>query len=628
MCGIVGIFNFDRQCPVDRTLLERLKTALAHRGPDDEGTYVSGPVGLGSRRLSIIGVADGHQPIANEDQTIWTVFNGAIYNYPDLRDELTAAGHQFRTKTDTEVLVHLYEELGDDFVGRLNGMFALALWDDTRQRLLVCRDRIGEKPLYYSTRNGRVVFASEIKALLLDPALSRELAPEALRDYLLLQYTPGAQTIFRDIRRLRPGRMLVIDAGGVAERTYWAPPASESRPMTERQYADAVWDLLGDSVRRRLLSDVPLGAFLSGGLDSSTVVALMGRASGQPVRTFAVGFRVDGGYDESAHAQAVARHLGTEHETLVVESMDVRRLLPRVVKALDEPIADFAALPTLLLAEFARAHVKVVLTGEGADELFAGYRHYRFPAVFRRYGRTPRALRSAMARLVAPAMPSPIAKALRAGALAVPDGYLLVKAVFAPGDLGEVLSPDLVDRVASIPLAGELREVFAHMRGLDAVNAYLLADLRTWLPEDLLMKVDKTTMHVGLEARVPFLDHRLVELVATMPSSLKWRDGGKYLLRRVAGQVLPREVTQRPKHGFTLPLDQWFQGPLHETVHAVLGDGRLARRGLLRPGAIAALWERFRRGDRATFMRVWTVFNFELWCRVFLDADPDPLAPA
>src|SRR5438093_824992 len=386
MCGISGIFHFDPRARVDESLLHRLNAAIAHRGPDDDGFYVNGPVGLGNRRLSIIGLGDGRQPIANEDGTVWTVYNGEIYNYPDLRAELERKGHRFRTSTDTEVIVHAYEEDGADFVHRLNGMFAIALWDDRRRRLLVYRE------------------------------------------------------------------------------------------------------LLGDSVRRRLLSDVPLGAFLSGGIDSSSVVALMARLTERPVQTFAVGFRVPGAYDESAHAERVARELGAEHHTLVVDSMDVERLLPRTVYHLDEPVADYAAIPTFLLSEFARRHVKVVLTGEGADELFAGYPHYRLAHLLRHYERLPGAARRLLGSVGGRLAPAKIARALEAGALDVMGSYHRMKAIFRPEEIDRLLAPALRATRNGHDGLELFRTLFCRGERLDPLNRYLLTDLSTWLPEDLLLK--------------------------------------------------------------------------------------------------------------------------------------------
>jgi asparagine synthase (glutamine-hydrolysing) len=620
MCGITGIFNFDARQPADAALLEAMNAAITHRGPDEDGFYVKGPLGMANRRLSIVGLADGRQPIANEDQTVWTVFNGEIYNYPDLRRELEARGHTFRTHTDTEVLVHLYEDDGPDFVRRLNGMFAIALWDDRRRRLLLYRDRLGEKPLYWTVRDGRLAFASEIKAILRDPRVSRALSPEALYDYLTFQYNPRRQTIFRDVVRLRPGHMLQVSADGVVERTYWEVPAGEGPRRSEAEYLEALQELLRDSVRRRLMSDVPLGAFLSGGIDSSLVVALMAGLIDRPVQTFSVGFRVPGAYDESAWAARVARHFGTDHHALVVESMDVADLLPRTVHALDEPIADYAAIPTFLLSRFARQHVKVVLTGEGADELFAGYDHYRLPSVLGRYGRLPRGVRRLLA-LGGALAPRAIAKALEAGALDPVAGYTLVKSVFRRAALEELLAPDLRAELNGARERADLDALFARAAALDPLNRYLLADLSTWLPEDLLMKVDKMSMSVSLEARVPYLDHRIVELVAGMPSDLKWRGGSKYLLKRAAAAVLPAEVIGRPKHGFTLPLAEWLRGELREMATDLLLGPRARARGLFHRPAVERSWAGYLAGRDGCFMQVWVLLNLEVWCRVFLDGE-------
>ena len=621
MCGISGIFHLDPRARIDELLLHRLNAAIAHRGPDDDGFYVNGPVGLANRRLSIIGLADGRQPIANEDGTVWTVYNGEIYNYPELRAALEQKGHRFRTSTDTEVIVHAYEEHGADFVERLNGMFAIALWDDRRRRLLLYRDRLGEKPLYYTVTRGRLVFASELKALLQDPSVGRAISPEALRAYLTFQYNPDRQTIFRDVVRLRPGTVLEATAAGVVERVYWEVPAEPGPAWPEERYVEALRELLRDSVRRRLLSDVPLGAFLSGGVDSSTVTALMTGITDRPVQTFAVGFRVPGAYDESAHAERVARHFGADHRTLVVGSMDVEHLLPRTVYHLDEPIADYAAIPTFLLSEFARRHVKVVLTGEGADELFAGYPHYRFASLLRHYERLPRGARRLLGALGGRLAPPKMAKALEAGGFDPVAGYRRMKAVFRPEEMERLLAP----AAGAAPNGHDglelFRTLFRRGQRLDPLNRYLLADLSTWLPEDLLMKVDKMSMSVGLEARVPFLDHRLVELVAGMPSQLKWGREPKHLLRRAAAGLVPDVVLHRPKHGFTLPLDRWFRAECRPFAEELLLGTRARARGLFDARAVARIWQAYLAGRHGAFMQVWVLLNFEVWSRVFLDGE-------
>src|SRR6266481_4237308 len=618
MCGIVGIFNFDPERPVDGDLLRAMNVAITHRGPDEDGFYVDGPLGMANRRLSIIGLADGRQPIANEDRTVWTVFNGEIYNYPDLRRELTARGHTFRTSTDTEVLVHLYEEHGEDFVHHLNGMFAIALWDDRRRRLLIYRDRLGEKPLYYVRTDARLLFASEIKAILRDPSVDRSVDPAALYDYLSFQYNPRRETIFRGVVRLKPGTIFVVNDTGATERTYWELPAAVAAERSEDEYLEELRALLRDSVRRRLLADVPLGAFLSGGLDSSVVVGLMTEALAEPVQTFSVGFKVTGGYDESAHAERVARHFGAHHHTLVVESMDIERLLARTVYSLDEPVADFAAIPTFLVSEFARQHVKVVLTGEGADELFAGYEHYRLAAMLAQYQRLPGGVRRFLSALGS-AAPAWVAKALAAGAMDPLDGFRLVRSVFRPTELDDILSADLRAQLNGAAAQPDFARIFARARDLDTLNRYLLADLATWLPEDLLMKVDKMSMSVSLEARVPFLDHRVVELAAGMPSTLKWRRGGKYILKRLAAGLVPQDIIDRPKHGFRPPLDRWFRAELRPMVEDLLLGPTGRTRGFFDGAAVAALWRRYLAGDDARFMQVWMLVNFEIWCRGFLD---------
>jgi len=624
MCGISGIFNFENQRPVDVELLRAVNAILVHRGPDDEGIYVNGPVGLGARRLSIIGLADGHQPLSNEDGSVWTVFNGEIYNFPELRAELRGRGHQFRTSTDTEILVHLYEEEGDGLVHRLNGMFAFALWDDRRRCLLLCRDRLGEKPLYYTVGNGRLLFASEIKAILKDPSVNRALRLEAIYDYLRFQYNPRHETVFRDIFRLEPGTMLVVSEDGISTRRYWEIPVKDHGGRSEQDYLAELDELLRDSVRRRLLSDVPLGAFLSGGVDSSTIVGLMAGLLDRPVKTFTVGFRVPGAFDETRHAETAAQQFGTEHYTLLVGSVDVERLLAKTVYHLDEPVADYAAIPTFILSEFARQHVKVVLTGEGADELFAGYDHYRVPSLLERYQRLPVTLRQWLDRVGAHLAPPKIAKALKAGTLGIEESYLFIKSVFRSDQLDPLLSESFRAELGTVGEQPNFARVFQRSQSLDPLNRYLIADLSTWLPEDLLMKVDKMSMSVGLEARAPFLDHRIVELLAAMPSTLKWHGGGKYLLKRVASGFVAEEIIRRPKHGFVLPLDRWFRIELREMATEALLGPRTTQRGFFNYRNVQRLWERYLAGDSERFMQIWTLLNFEIWCRVFLDGDWRP----
>src|SRR5947199_67688 len=534
MCGISGIFHLDPRARIDELMLHRLNAAIAHRGPDDDGFYVNGPVGLANRRLSIIGLADGGQRIANEDGTVWTVYNGEIYNYPELRAALEQKGHRFRTSTDTEVIVHAYEEHGADFVERLNGMFAIALWDDRRRRLLLYRDRLGEKPLYYTVTRGRLVFASELKALLQDPSVGRAISPEALRAYLTFQYNPDRQTIFRDVMRLRPGTMLEASAAGVAERVYWEVPAEPGPDWPEERWVDALRELLRDSVRRRLLSDVPLGAFLSGGIDSSSVVALM---------------------------------------------------------------------------------------AEGADELFAGYPHYRLAHLLRHYERLPGAARRLLGSVGGRLAPAKIARALEAGALDVMGSYHRMKAIFRPEEIDRLLAPALRATRNGHDGLELFRTLFCRGERFDPLNRYLLTDLSTWLPEDLLMKVDKMSMSVGLEARVPFLDHRIVELVAGMPSHLKWGREPKHLLRRAAAGLVPDAVLHRPKHGFTLPLDRWFRAECRPLAEELLLGARARGRGLFDPAAVAAVWQGYLAGRDRAFMQMWVLLNFEVWSRVFLDGE-------
>jgi asparagine synthase (glutamine-hydrolysing) len=615
MCGLAGKLTFDGG-DVSPALLRRMCDTLTSRGPDDEGYHVDGRVGLGHRRLAIIDLATGRQPIASEDRSVWVTLNGEIYNHAELRQDLVRRGHRFGTGTDTEVLVHLYEDRGEAFVHALRGMFALALWDARAQVLLLARDRVGKKPLYYCLLPGRgLVFASGIDALLADPEVARDLDPEALDAYLSLGYVPAPLTIYRAIRTLPAGHLLRSAAGGVAVREYWdlSFPAAQEAP--DAAWSEELGARLVEAVGVRLRSDVPLGAFLSGGLDSSLVVALMAEALPRPVVTCTATFD-DAAHDERGPARAVAERLGCAHHEYAVRA-DVADLPPRIAEAFDEPFADPAAIPNYLLAEAARRHVTVALTGDGGDELFAGYWRHARP---RLEARLRRALGPA-----APAVVPVVARRLasrRAGLLplAMPPAQAYAwkhcGLVFDPLLKGDLYSAGLAAACRDFDPSLSFRRYYDRCPAPDPLGRALYVDFKTSLPDGILVKVDRTSMAHGLEVRSPLLDHTLAEFAARVPSALKLRHGrGKHLLAQAARSRLPRAVLDRPKHGLTTPIAQWLRTRWRELAEDCL-LGRTARaRGLFEPRAVESLWTAHLAGRDLYTQHLWTLIALELWHR-------------
>jgi asparagine synthase (glutamine-hydrolysing) len=602
------------------------------------------------RRLSIIDLAGGDQPIHNENRTIWTVFNGEIYNFQSLRKELEARGHRFYTNSDTELLVHCYEEYGQGLCAPLRGMFAFAVWDESQQELVIARDRIGKKPLYYTQLGDSLLFASEIKALLCCADVSREIDPVSCNQYFTLGYVPGPRTMFRGIWKLLPGHQLTFSNERLATREYWDLSSEQPDvPRSEREEEWLEWldHTLQEAVRLRLMSDVPLGAFLSGGLDSSIVVALMRRYVTGPLKTFSVAFDEAGEYDERQHARAVASHFGIDHHE-VVATGSPPDLLTKVVWHLDEPIADPAAVPTYLVSEFARQHVKVVLTGEGADELFAGYGQYSYVQRLNELqGHLPRALLG-LGRLLLPIVPEG-----RLGVWPERGRKVLLGLLYPPAQsyiqYGQLVAGHERDRLYSLKLKRLLDidpqavrdprvDYFSRVSSRTALNQVLYVDTKTWLPDELLMKVDKMSMANSLEARAPYLDHELVAGAFHMSDKLKVRKGVfKYILRRFARTVLPETIWQRPKHAFSVPYRSWFTGALKSFVYDVLSPKRVQRHGLFDSAAVKCqlrdYFERRRQGPKET-RALWALVCFQLWHDLYIangrskETKPEFLAPA
>ncbi|MGH7432460.1 MAG: asparagine synthase (glutamine-hydrolyzing), partial [Candidatus Methylomirabilales bacterium] len=625
--GIVGILKFDPQETVDETRLKRMRDTLFHRGPDGEGLWVEGPVGLGHRRLSIVDVAGGHQPMANEDETAWIVYNGEIYNHAALRPGLEARGHCYRTRSDTETILHLYEEEGERCVERLQGMFAFAVWDRARGRLLLARDRLGIKPLYYACTDHELVFASEIKAILAAGAVRPALNEMILPEFLATRFVSGEETFFRGVRKLLPGRTLTWSpAEGLRERRYWRLPVGidESR-LTLGERASEVRARLEGAVRSHLMSDVPLGLFLSGGIDSSGLAALMAPMVKEPIRTFAVGFD-EPGANELAYARLAARSVGAEHREVVVSPAEFFDALPHLVWHEDEPIAFPSSVPLYFVSRLAREHVKVVLTGEGADELFLGYNRYRVTSWNERLGRAywglvPGTLRGKVSRLIQ-ALPRPLGRYAGRTFLAFPPGprelFYENFAVF-PEDLRHHLLTDPRFLAARDPYAAGLRCYDEASGGI--LERMSHADLQTYLVE-LLMKQDQMSMAASIESRVPFLDHEFVEHVTAMPGRFKLRGWQtKAVLRAALRDLVPREILTRRKMGFPVPVGRWFRGAFWPVVREFVLGPRALRRGFFEPSFLRRLAEEHRAGAGEHGDRLWLLMNLEIWQRIFLDGE-------
>ena len=622
MCGIAGIVRWDGT-QVEEGDVRAMCRTMAHRGPDEEGVYLGDGVGLGMRRLSIIDLDGGQQPVTNEDRTVWVVFNGEIYNYKELRRQLEQRGHTFRTSSDTETIVHLYEDLGPQCVDRLRGMFALAIWDERRQQILLARDRLGIKPLYYAERNGELLFASELKPILQLRHVDRALNWEAVGHLFTFLATSPDQSIVDGVKKLEPARRAVARRGSsLRVERYWDVTFDPDERSTEDELVERLRGLLVESVALHQVGDVPVGAFLSGGIDSSSVVATMSPLNRSRIKTFSVGFREES-FNELGHAQRVAALHDTDHHHLVLEP-DVVSMVEDLAWYLDEPFGDTSAIPTYMVSKLAAEHVKVVLTGDGGDEVFAGYDKYVKEGRERAYDHVPVSLRRA-AGAVGNAMPEGMRgrRFLRHLALDGSRRYLDAQSLFHTDELGKLFQPDAFAQLVNHdPWAASL----SHLAGdRDWISSAQYGDLQTYLPLDVLTKVDRMTMAHSIEARPPLLDHRLVEFAATIPAHLRLRDGTtKYLLKRAMRGILPDEIIDRPKQGFAVPLARWFRGPLAGFARDVLLSDSCRQRGFLNTSYVERLLQLHQRG-RDLDLQIWTTLSFELWCRRFLDRGPEPV---
>ncbi|MEV0231180.1 asparagine synthase (glutamine-hydrolyzing) [Nonomuraea sp. NPDC050786] len=617
MCGIAGVVS---SAGVNPELVREMCEVITHRGPDGEGYHVEPAAALGMRRLAIIDVDGGQQPVSNEDGTVVAVFNGEIYNFPELRRELLSRGHRLSSSGDSECLVHLYEEYGDDLVHRLRGMFAFAIWDRPRQRLLLARDRVGKKPLYWHADHSSIRFASELKSLLLDPAVPRDVNLVALHHYLTYQYVPAPWSITEGVRKLAPGHLLVWEGGTAEVRRYWQLDSTPRPVADERAEEERLRELLLEATRIRMVSERPLGAFLSGGIDSSAVVAAMAMQTSERIKTFSIGFE-DPRFDERGYARSLAKHYGTDHHEFVV-SPDLLDMLPRLAWHFDEPFADYSAIPSFYVAQLSREHVTVVLNGDGGDECFGGYRRYVLAARSVRIPTAPPSVAPVLARLGArlarrhsQLLRRRAGRALQYLSLPTPRRHAQLMSSFTSEQKTWLYSESLRSRLREIDSHTLLDDAYLSSKAGTDLARILDVDVNTYLPGDLLVKVDTTTMAHSLEARSPLLDHELMEWAAGLPVDLKVRGGEtKRIFRRAVASWLPDELVTRPKQGFGIPLAAWLRGELRELAFDTLTDHTARTRGYFRPEAVRQLLESHQKGASHSG-RIWALLQFELWHR-------------
>jgi asparagine synthase (glutamine-hydrolysing) len=629
MCGIVGFLTSNIVDIPDREVLRAMREILSHRGPDDRGEYIrpldeKGPfVFFGHRRLSIIDLTTGHQPLANEDETVWVIFNGEIYNFRELREDLEGRGHQFKTYSDTEVIVHSYEEYGEECFKRFNGMFAIGIWDEKRNRLVLARDRLGKKPLYYSFINKTFLFASELKAIVLYPVFPRKIDPLSLMKYLFFEFIPCPHTIFKEAKKIPAASYLIWDKKGIEVRQYWSPfdtPKGEKN-LSEAEAELRMMELLKESVKRRLVSDVPLGVFLSGGIDSSAITALAQREVPGKIRTFSIGFE-DPSFDESKYASLASKHIGTEHHEQIMVPTDLLNIIPELPDILDEPMADASILPTYLLSKFTRGHVTVALGGDGGDELFAGYPTYLAHKFAKPYGRFFgffHPFSNFLASLL-PVSDDNISfdfkvKKFLSG-IGYPDGVRnsVWLGSFAFPDLEKIISPEVRNLSDPHRLVEEISSYEREIRTSDLTTLLQYLDLKLYLQESILVKVDRASMACSLEVRAPFLDHELVEYVMGLPSHLKLKGlTSKYILKKGMKNYLPGEVIERKKKGFGVPIAKWVKGLLKELFRDLLSPDRIKREGFLNPESVTTLLQDHLLNKKDNRKQLWTLLVWELW---------------
>jgi len=628
MCGICGILE-KNGTKVDQHLLKMMNNAIAHRGPDDAGYYIDTSIGLAMRRLSIIDLETGHQPIHNEDETIWIVFNGEIYNYQTLRRNLESKGHEFMTRSDTEVILHLYEEMGDECTSQLNGMFAFAIWDSNVKRLFLARDRLGVKPLHYAEMDGTILFGSEIKSILQDPRLPRNVNIHALQKYLGFEYVPGPETMFEGIFKLLPGCTLTIENSQTTVKRYWDLGYPSTCTLPEDAIAKELYERLKESVTARLMSDVPLGAFLSGGIDSSSIVGIMSQLTDHPVQTFSIGFD-DASYNELEYARRVAALFDTEHHELII-TPDAMELVQVILQYLDEPLADVSIFPTYLVSCEAASKVKVVLSGDGGDELFAGYDWYRASRADTVYQQIPQPVRNVIKK-VADTVPATSQKKgtinefkrfVEGSSLSSELHHVRWQYFVTDNERTTLLSEPMRGAESCVMPSNLVNEYYVQNSAPDPLGREQYVDLKMYLPDDILTKVDRMSMACSLEARVPFLDYTLVEFAATIPSYLKLRGTlTKYILKKAMGKLLPRDILYRKKQGFSIPMKNWLRDELQDFMLDVLSARRTRETGFFNPDYIEKITRQHLEGKRNNAHQIWSLMLFNLWHARYITKEP------
>lgn len=631
MCGIAGIYNYKSQCSVELDILQNMVNITRHRGPDDQGYHIDHNIGLGMSRLAIIDLSqDAHQPMSNEDGRFWIVYNGEVYNCDEIRHDLEEQGHKYRSKSDTESVLHLYEEYGKDCLKKLMGMFAFAIWDSLKRNLFLAVDRVGIKPLYYTRANGSFIFGSELKAILMHPDVKREINPFALDEYISLGCISAPQTIFKNIHRLAPGHFLTFENGEVSINPYWDIRFMPDHSRSETEWIDTFREILIESVRMRLMSDVPLGVLLSGGMDSSSIVAFMNEVSSTPVKTFTIGFKTSEldfkGYDERSDARILSRHFGTEHHELVVEPR-LTQNLPDIVWHFDEPFANATAIPTYYLAEMTKRHVTVALCGVGGDEVFGGYPRYPTARWLPWYFRLPKILRNRFLPVAANRLPEGSSEYLLSNRIkkffnglgSTPQSTYKTWMSISNGRFN-LYSPAMKECLAKSPETSPLEHAFENIGDWEFINQVFFVDLKTYLPNNLLTYMDRMSMAHSLEVRVPFCDHKIIELAALLPPELKCKGMTlKYLLKEVMHHFLPLEIMRKRKQGFSVPIAHWLRHELRELAEWVFSSNRLRQRGYFDPGAVNSLWQVHLSGKANHASVLWAIIVFDLWCTLYLD---------
>ncbi len=628
MCGICGIYGFTGLGLEAEVITKKMCSVMVHRGPDDEGFYSDEKVSLGMRRLSIIDLVSGHQPISNEDKNVWVVYNGEIYNFPELREQLIQKGHIFATRSDTEVIVHLYEEEGENFVSMLNGMFAVALWDKRTNTLYLARDRLGIKPLHYWQSDTSLVFSSEIKSIL-QAGYQRELDFSGMSRFFTFEYIPAPQTIFKDLKKLLPGHMMIIRESKVQIKKYWdvTPGCGGDAAKNEETIMEDIYRRLKESVRKRLISDVPLGVFLSGGMDSSSITALMSEVAVSKIKTFSIGFREES-FNELGYAKVVADCFQTDHQEFVVESNLVKELVPKLIEYLDEPLADASIIPSYIISNLARKFVTVALAGEGGDELFAGYDTYKAYQVARFYRKVPKLIRDKIVKNIVKSLPASgkrlsfefKAKKFISGIDYPPEiSNFIWWGAYSPAEKEKLFTADTQEKLSEnlfAPISFHLDNTSA----VDAVSRLGYLDLKLYLQDDLLVKTDRMSMANSLEIRVPFLDHTFVEYAATIPSFLKLkRLTTKYILKKAMAPYLPPEILTRKKIGFDIPLGTWMRNELKDFVTDVLSPTNLNKHRFFNLAAIEKLLKEHLQGAHNHRQLLWPLIIFQFWYNHYME---------